>query len=293
MSIMSYPDRGKWGDAKWRGNCSGHLYADLFRQMKPASFCDPMMGSGTSIEVAKEMGIQAFGLDLHSGFNVIKDSILQANGQPVDLCVSHPPYGNMIVYSGAVWGSQAHPDDLSRCEDVEDFLTKMTTALLNQRDGTRPGGTYGTLIGDHRSKGQYWSYQAELIARMPSNELGACLIKAQHNTLSGLKSYGSMKYPRIEHEYLILWQRPEKSQVLLTRMANEAARRVRSAWHAVVRMALIQLGGRARLKDLYSRVRELFPEGAETNGNVDAKVRQVLQRRPEFQAVERGVWALS
>lgn len=29
MSILSFPERGHWGDAKWRGNCSGHVYKDL------------------------------------------------------------------------------------------------------------------------------------------------------------------------------------------------------------------------------------------------------------------------
>ena len=71
-----------------------------------------MVGSGTSMDVAREMGIQAFGLDLHSGFNVLRESILSAIGQPADLVVSHPPYGGMILYSGNVWGSP-HPDDLS------------------------------------------------------------------------------------------------------------------------------------------------------------------------------------
>jgi hypothetical protein len=42
---------------------------DLFEQLKPRVFVDQMVGSGTSIEIAQEMGIEAHGLDLHSGFN--------------------------------------------------------------------------------------------------------------------------------------------------------------------------------------------------------------------------------
>lgn len=100
QSVISYPDRGHWGDPKWRGNCSGRVYQDLFDQLQPKTFVDPMVGSGTSVEVAKEMGIQAWGLDLHSGFNAIADSILLAVGQQVDLCVSHPPYGFMECVNG-------------------------------------------------------------------------------------------------------------------------------------------------------------------------------------------------
>lgn len=113
MSVMSYPERGPWGSSKWRGNCSGHVYKDLFERLQPRVFVDPMVGSGTSVEVAKEMGIESYGLDLHQGFNAIRDSILLAVGKPADLCLSHPPYGGMILYSGNVWGNAPNPDDLS------------------------------------------------------------------------------------------------------------------------------------------------------------------------------------
>ena len=32
-SVVSYPDRGPWGNSKWRGNASGHLYRELFEQV--------------------------------------------------------------------------------------------------------------------------------------------------------------------------------------------------------------------------------------------------------------------
>jgi hypothetical protein len=292
MSIFSYPDRGKWGKSSWRGNCSGYFYKDLFGQLKPSSFCDPMVGSGTSIEVATEMGIKAFGLDLHSGFNILRQSIANTNGELVDLCVSHPPYGDMIVYSGAVWG-KAHADDLSRCSGIEDFYEKMTVALINQRDSVRPGGHYGTLIGDQRKQGEYISFQAELIARMPSRELKAVLIKAQHNVLSSVRNYNAMQYPRIQHEYLMLWQRPERPVFLLAVMANQAHTRVKAAWKAVVRCALISLGGKSSLKELYAKVAEGWPEKVNVNANFEAKIRQTLQSFPWFQHVDRGVWALA
>lgn len=31
-SIWSYPDRGPWGDAGYRGNATGYVYRDLYRQ---------------------------------------------------------------------------------------------------------------------------------------------------------------------------------------------------------------------------------------------------------------------
>lgn len=127
-----------------------------------------MMGSGTSIEVATEMGIKAYGLDLHQGFNILRDSIVGVTGEHGHLVLSHPPYHRPIEYSGIVWGTEAHPDDLSRCADDEDFHQKMHLAMLNQREATLPGGYYGCIIGDWRRNGVYTSYQAEIIARLPA-----------------------------------------------------------------------------------------------------------------------------
>jgi hypothetical protein len=57
-----------------------------------------------------------------------------------------------------------------------------------------------------RRGGSYSSYQADLIVRMPKNELQAVLIKQQHNVTSNGKDY-PLRLPRIMHEYVILWQR--------------------------------------------------------------------------------------
>jgi len=205
-SILSFPDRGPWGNPGYRGNCSGNVYREVFEVLHPRVFTDPMVGGGTSVEVAREMGIEAHGLDLHSGFNILKQRILEAVGKPSDLVLSHPPYHNIVVYSGEVWGRVGHPDDLSRCATEDEFLDKLTLALKNQRHATRPGGYYGTIIGDVRRGGVYSSYQANLITRMPKKELQAVLIKQQHNVASNGTDY-PLRLRRIMHEYVVLWQR--------------------------------------------------------------------------------------
>ncbi|NNM52100.1 MAG: hypothetical protein HKM02_07730 [Pseudomonadales bacterium] len=295
-SVLSFPDRGKWGKNSWRGNCSGHVYKNLFEQLPPSEIVDPMMGSGTSIDVAKEMGIDAYGLDLHAGFNILRDSILERVGKPADLVVSHPPYGGMIVYSGNVWGDP-HSDDLSRCKDDDDFHEKLQLALLNQREATLGGGYYGTIIGDWRRQGKYTSYQAECIARMPGNELAAVLIKTQHNTMSDSKTYASMKLPLIMHEYILLWCKPKVIMCYLQDLADLAQqqqRRLTGTWRNIVKQVMVNLGGKAELKTIYDKVAENAPDRLASNPNWQAKVRQVLnQGRDMFSLVERGVWSLA
>ena len=295
MSILSFPDRGPWGNARYRGNCSGYVYQDLFQRLQPRDFVDPMVGSGTSVEVAKEMGIEAYGLDLHHGFNAIRDSILLAVGKPADLCVSHPPYGGMIVYSGKVWGSQPHPDDLSRCESDEEFHEKMQRVLLNQREATVPGGVYGTIIGDWRRHGQYTSYQAEMIARMPRDELAAVMIKEQHNCQSDSQSYGAMKFPFILHEYILLWQKKAVPVlVMLSSLARQQYVRLSGTWKNIVKTVLAQLGGQADLPRLYEAVAQAAPEKLVQSNTWRDKIRQTLNQNPAmFKPIERGVWAIA
>lgn len=295
MSILSYRDRGHWGKSSWRGNCSGHVYRELFERLAPRTFVDPMVGSGTSVEVATEMGIEAYGLDLHSGFDAVRNSIAQAVGKEVDLVLSHPPYGAMIAYSGNVWGQKADPCDLSRCASDEDFHEAMQLVLLNQRDATVAGGYYGTIIGDWRRNGVYTSYQAEMIARMPKDELAAVIIKAQHNCRSDAKSYGRMKLPMILHEYILLWQKKSVPVlVLLSSVARQQQERLKATWRSVVRSVMIRLGGQSNLSRLYAEIAAAAPERVASNEHWREKVRQVLNQNPDqFAAVERGVWALA
>ncbi|MGP1715763.1 MAG: hypothetical protein ACTS9Y_01165 [Methylophilus sp.] len=296
-SIISHKSRGPWGQSSWRGNASGHVYVDLFNQYKPQSFVDPCCGSNTALDVAKEMKIPfAVGLDLHSGFNGLKDSILERVGRQVEMCFSHLPYHDVVKYSGNVWGNEAHPDDLSQCSSPEDFNEKAMVFMLNQREATLPGFWYGTLLGDQRKAGRYYAYTSELISRMPSNELASVIIKAQHNCVSDSRQYANMKHPRIMHEYIVLWQKPRSITSYLgdlAFMAREASNRLTSIWRAVVKSALISLGGKSNLADLYNRVEKDSPENLKTNKNWQAKIRQVLQSYSDFSNVDRGIWQLA
>lgn len=300
MSIMSFPNRGHWGKSNWRGNCSGFVYKELFERLKPSFFVDPMVGSGTSIEVAKELNIKAVGLDLHLGFNALKMSILEAlDGNQADLVLSHPPYHDLLKYSGHVWGNKEVPDDLSHCTSVDDFNEKMHAVLLNQREATRSNGIYGCIIGDQRKNGEYRSYQAELIARMPSSELASVIIKAQHNTRSETNQYGNMRgLPFILHEYILLWRKPNviHSWLGTLHLLREQERtRYSSTWKSIVRCALMTFGDNpANLDAIYAVVERNADERLKGNSNFKAKVRQILnQNRELFTSVDRGVWKLA
>src|SRR4026209_2095195 len=63
-SIVSYPDRGPWGDNRYPGNSSGYLLIDPCATYSPRPVLDPMEGGGTSRDVCADMGIDYQGFDL-------------------------------------------------------------------------------------------------------------------------------------------------------------------------------------------------------------------------------------
>ena len=249
-----------------------------------------MEGSGTSVEIAKELGIEAYGLDLKDGFNILKETILGRIGKEVDVCVSHPPYHDMIVYSGKVWGDSPVEGDLSRCRDIEEFYEKMTMALVNQRQAVKGGGWYGTIVGDLRRQGQYYSIQAEIQARMDRTEYKATLIKEQHNVFSGGKEYAGLRMPRIMHEYILLWQKKEPGMMI--RVVEQNERRLKDTWNVIVKYALMTLRGEGELKDIYSVVERSAPEKVKGNPHWEEKVRQVVQKSNAIERTGKGKYRI-
>lgn len=208
-SVVSYPERGHYGNSRYRGNTTGKIIIDLIESFLPDGglFIDPAIGGGTSVDVAKELGLvenQFAGFDLHSGFNLLRDDLLNAVGRPADLALFHPPYGGMVMYSGNMWGSEPHKDDLSQMSD-EDFTQALKLALVNISDAVKPGGHYAVLIGNQRKNGKYLNWSS-LTERLAPDPLVDEIIKQQNNCTSDSKVY-SKQIVRISHEKLLVFRK--------------------------------------------------------------------------------------
>lgn len=291
-SVMSFQNRGNWGDNTWRGNTSGYVIKEMIEHFKPKLFVDACEGSGTSGDVCKDMGIEYVGLDLYKGNDFTKDYILNQLPRPADICFTHPPYHSMIEYSGSVYGNQVIDGDTSHCVDPEEFISKSQVMLMNQREATRKDGIYATLIGDHRGgtlgKGNFRSYQADFINMMPKDELLSVTIKLQHNCLSDNRQYSGNFIP-IMHEYLILWKKKQSSMFAVSLdIATEHTKRVATTWRNAIRIVMMKLG-EAKLSDIYKEVENAASNLIANNPNYKAKIRQQLQKH--CTNVKRGVWA--
>lgn len=298
-SIVSYENRGNYGQSKWRGNCSGYLIKQMLEFHRPSVFADTTLGSGTSADVVAEMNkegaeIEFFGLDLHNGFNLLKDSLSERiGGKRADWVFIHPPYHSVIKYSGKgnQWGKDIHPDDLSHCPSYENFLSKMTIALRNIYDSLSSTGAYSVLIGDLRKNGEYTSIQSDLLQLAPG-KLDGIIIKAQFNCVSDRKQYARQNFIPIAHEYLLNFRRDRvvfgmiDSTLAVSRKLEMLSR---ANWNAVISAALNKLGGQAPLPEIYEIIEADAPQTVAVRPNWRARVRGNLQSH--FRRIERGVWA--
>jgi hypothetical protein len=194
-SVVSYPNRGPWGDNRYPGNCSGYLLIDLCATYGPRRVLDPMEGGGTSREVCADMDIAYAGFDLRHGADSLHDDI----GCDYDLIFWHPPYHDMKVYTD-------DPRDLSRSGSIAAFLALLRTGYWRFCDLLAPGGRLAILIGDLRRRGCYEPLTAE-VARLDRAHLESIIVKIQHNVSSNKTQYGGAFVP-ILHETLTVFRRP-------------------------------------------------------------------------------------
>ncbi|MCM3358127.1 DNA methylase N-4/N-6 [Psychrobacillus sp. MER TA 171] len=291
QSIVSYPDRGKWGNNKYKGNCTGYLIKDLLNEYKPKFFVEVFAGGGTGFEVARSLGYQnSIHLDLNGkfgeSFNILTDEIPSGS----DFVFSHPPYHTMHTYSGEMWGSEAHPDDLSRCSSYEEFIYKMNICNSKIYNSLLNGGRHAMLIGDMKLKGKYYSMIKDLAWY---GDIDSHIIKEQHNFRSQNKNYNG-KFIPIVHEHLLvfkknsIWSIPVQRTMTVIKNLQDSTL---ATWRDLVQAALQTCNGKAKLADIYNILRDT--NKAKRNPNFEAKVRQILQLNKEFTSVERGVWMLA
>jgi len=208
-SIVSYPNRGPWGDSAYRGNCTGHIiraFLATYHVSRHDLFVDPMEGSGTARDVAADLSIPYVGLDLRSGFDATQRDLMSELGSPAGTIWIHPPYAGMIPYSGHQWGTAVHSSDLSSARaDLPAFSKMLGAVLKNAYKALRPLGHYGVLIGSWRKDRRYYDLP-QVVTSVAPGELVDVIIKIQHNTRSLSTPYGG-RLVRIAHEHLFVFRR--------------------------------------------------------------------------------------
>ena len=292
-SIASYFARGKYGSNAWRGNCSGLLIKDLLNHYQPDTFGDLAVGSGTSIEVANDLGYTSANTvfsDLNPKYGGIDISGEDLDFPLMDFIFFHPPYyvfpgSSMPVYSGkgadgkGMWGDEINPHDGSRISDPIAFKQWLDQCNANLFKLLKSGGRMAILMGDSRYKGQYYSMFKNMDIY---GDLEQVIIKQQHNCLTDSIKY-SGKFIPIEHEYLVVIRKsgPYVVPIHHVQFAQRDMREsVKATWASIIAMLLEDNGGRMTRDQLTEKM-EKHPKSA-NNNHIAEKLRQELQRHPRM-----------
>lgn len=293
-SVVSYPKRGPYGDAKYRGNCTGYIIKDAVATYMPQGglLADPSIGSGTSQDVADELGIRFKGTDLHAGFNLLTDDFGQWLGEPCQMAWWHPPYGDMILYSGEgnMWGDEPNPYDMSQMS-IRDFSEALELAVMNIHDAVEPGGVYCVLMGNLRRNGNYYNLSG-LVDRLAPGRLIDEIIKVQHNCASDRRHYSGNPIVRIAHEKLLVFRRGNGGALHFLAIAERRhSAKLTSTWKAVIKRTMQAACKPMHLSELYEAI-EPYAKTRDNN-HWKAKIRQIVQMTSDFTRVDKGVYCIA
>ena len=296
QSVVSYPDRGPWGNNKYRGNMSGYLVKDIIEQYNLKYLSDYMVGGGTTEDVCRNMGIPGVFTDLNRGFDMLSMDIPD---RPQAI-INHLPYGGLLIYSGQQYsdkeiekkyGFDPKIDDLSRCKDWDDFVQKMNYCILKQFSVLDKGGRLFLLMGDWKQKGRLYSMISDCAK---PGTLEQIIIKLQHNTTSESFSYSDHNFVPIMHEYLVVLRKDEPMLIPVTTTVKrllDMRDSINTTWRDTVLSVLQHYGKAMSLNELYE---ELAPhKKAKANPNWQAKIRQTVQDERYFRRTGRGCYAVA
>lgn len=283
-SIVRYNERGIGGNNLYRGNCSPKLIEDLVNQFGIKQISDYMCGSGTTRDVSNTLGIRSNTYDLNMGFDLINDDIKERN----EFVFWHPPYWDIIKYSGHQYGKEAHPSDISHIKDYDEFMRMTNELLFKQFASIKTGGRMAILTADVKKEGRLYSMLLDMVKPGMIEQI---VIKEQFNTWSERQSYKG-KFIPIIHEYLLILKRdnPYIQNLKITSNVEFDIRDSKMATWKDVIMAVFEKHNRVlSLSELYEELDG--HKKARSNNHYKAKIRQVVQT-DEFVRISTGMYKL-
>lgn len=288
QSVISYKERGKYGNSNYRGNCSGYVIKDLIEQFypssKPRKFVEIFSGGGTGFDVAKELNIQnSVHLDLNNGWDALIDEIPTGS----DFVFSHPPYWDIVKYEKQ--RGEYKKNDLSNNMSYEEFIRKLDIVNEKIYHSLITGGRHIALIGDIRKNGKYYSILKDM---KWFGELESHIIKIQHNCFSDKKIYSNNSFIAIKHEHILVFKK-NKIWIFNTKVTNTIKENIMNlteiTWRDLIQATLEFLNNKASVEQIYNILKE--SKKAQNNNFVREKIRQTLNNNSNFKK-NGDVWYL-
>lgn len=313
-TILSFKERGPWGDSRYRGNFSGWIPASLIYRYGAESVSEIFAGSGTTSDLCKDLAIPYIGVDLNPNpvrKDIVSMNILDDNCElpdqflNADLQILHPPYPtiNGIHYSNVMWrgDKELEKQDIQEM-NWADGMKAINKAIARGYMAMKPGSYQAYVIGDVRQKiNNVSTFRSMLSDINIVGELQQILIKAQHNTVSGRNIYNTnckRKFFLIEHEFIVVIKKPSGYEiaVIIPRRYECDIRDMEQAatWKDVVMAALRKINKKTTLDTIYNELSD--HKKAKNNVHYKEKIRQTLLALRDKGLVvntERGVWEVA
>ncbi len=238
-TVWSFPERGSWATHKgdYRGNFAPQVPRNLIEMYSKEGDCvlDPMVGAGTTLVEAKLLARNALGIDINPDAARLAKEALGFRHRPAtkqdvrvgdardlaglgdesfDLIVTHPPYMNIIRYSGGkIDGDLSNISSLTKfCDEIEKVAAELLRVLKHDK-------YCAILIGDTRRGRHYVPLAFNVMQRFlkVGFVLKEDIIKVQHNcTTTGrwrAKALAQQFY-LIMHEHLFVFRKPTTGEDL-------------------------------------------------------------------------------
>lgn len=236
-TVWDFPVRGNWATHKsdYRGNFAPQIARNLILNYSKEGelILDPMVGSGTTLIEARLLNRNAIGYDINQNAVDITKQRLNFkvdNGSTqtvaigdvrnlknhaensIDLIVTHPPYANIVTYSG-----RQNPDDLSSLSSIPKFLDQLELGIKELFRVLKPNRYCALLIGDTRKGQHYVPLSYYVLERCLRNgfALKEEIIKTQHNTKYAQRwkdKAKNFKFYLIMHEHLFVFRKPKPDE---------------------------------------------------------------------------------
>jgi len=170
-TLWDYPSQhygeGVQGDPNYRGATPSYIIWNLLqRYTKPNDLVvDPMAGSGTTLDVARELGRRALGYDVHPTrkdiFRVDARKLPPELTNKVDFVFVDPPYSTHIKYG-------PDPRDIGKLDAAKgEYYAAMEQVIAEIHRILRPGHYTAMYVSDSFVKGEgFYPMGFELFGRL-------------------------------------------------------------------------------------------------------------------------------
>lgn len=272
-TLISIPERGNFGDHRYRGNYAGEVLVKLVRFLQACGIknpyvYDPMVGGGTTRDVCEALGLPYIVDDIHNGFDVVNDDFHDTG---FDLVMLHYPYWKMIDYAADL-PPELQNKDMSRMEWRE-FIEAVSHVNFK---AAAHGRYVAVLVGDIAVPGGIKSIQREMAwPGMPVRHI----IKVQHNAESYRRKYRGNFIP-IVTEHLLLFRTEYQPNGELWILVPARYKKIDIdqyvTWKMAVKKVIHQLDEITPSK-VCEGIRKMFPVKLRKTNTPEATIRRTLQ----------------